>query len=298
MTQSQQNEVAVRDAMIGASSVSTFIAALKQLNLTAFELGIAADGSLLYLSPDEGQQAFNISDEADTNRLKGQLDDAEVKPCALLLGTDFCGPQAEAHVTWAVNAVRAAQTLGANVVRLDPLTANRELDMPQIRDNFVRSVSQVLEQTADTGVAIGIENHGAIGNDPEFLDGIFERINDERLGITLDCGNFYWSGVPLQELYGILEHFAPRARHTHIKSIAYPAEVRETRRQTGYEYGRYCAPIHQGDIDIKRVLTILQQAGYQNALCIENEALGKFPESERLQIIQGEVDLLRTLQSA
>jgi sugar phosphate isomerase/epimerase len=293
---SQHNEVAVRDAMLGAASMAEALTALRELNVSAFELALTPDGRLLYLS-DNGQDDFNMADASSITRCKTQLDEAGIRVCAVLLGTDFCGPNAAGHITWAVSAVRAAKALGAGVVRIDPLTSNRELSMPQIRDNFVRGINQVLEQTADTGVDLGIENHGAVGNDPAFLDGIFERIDDARLGMTLDTGNFYWSGVPLQELYGIFEHFAPRAKHTHIKSIAYPAEMREIRRATGYEYGRYCAPIDQGDIDISRVLRILREAGYRNSLCIENEALGRFPAEERLKVLRSEAELLRALQT-
>jgi hypothetical protein len=94
--------------------------------------------------------------------------------------------------------------------------------------------------------------------------------------MTLDTGNFYWYGHPLRVVYALLERFAPRAVHTHIKNIAYPAELAETRREIGYEYGRYAAPLDEGNIAMDRVVGILRRAGYRGDLCIENEALARY----------------------
>jgi sugar phosphate isomerase/epimerase len=110
--------------------------------------------------------------------------------------------------------------------------------------------------------------------------------------MTLDTGNFYWYGWPLSQLYRTLEHFAPRAKHTHIKNINYPAEMVEKRREIGYEYGKYCSPLDEGNIDIARVVRLLVAAGYTGDLCIENEALGKYPQAERIGVLQRDADTL------
>jgi hypothetical protein len=39
-----------------------------------------------------------------------------------------------------------------------------------IGDNLIRCVRRVLDQTTDTGVGLGIENHGRFFNDPAVLD--------------------------------------------------------------------------------------------------------------------------------
>ena len=57
-----------------------------------------------------------------------------------------------------------------------------------------------VERTSRRKVDLAIENHGAQGNDPAFLDGVFQKVRSPRLGMTLDVGNFYWSGKPLSEV--------------------------------------------------------------------------------------------------
>ena len=292
-------EIAVCDAMLqratqpGKSCFET----LRAVGLSSFEAMIRPDGTLGYLQTEDGDTPFSIADEASLQTLKSRLKKEEVKIAALLLGTDFSGPEAEMHTAWTINAVRAAQFLGVPVVRIDTATRAAGLSTDIVRDHFVRCILSVLEETDDSGVDLGIENHGTISNDPAYLDEIFARVPDRRLGMTLDTGNFYWYGFPLSELYRVLEHFAPRARHTHVKNINYPAEIVETQREKGYEYGKYCCPLDEGNISMQRVAHILQDAGYTRTLCIENEALGKYPIGERVGILRRDADCLRAAQT-
>jgi sugar phosphate isomerase/epimerase len=163
----------------------------------------------------------------------------------------------------------------------------------------VRALSEILQRTADSGVDLGIENHGGIGNDPEFLGYVLSTVNSPRLGLTLDSGNFYWRGWPLSKVYAIFERFARDVKHTHIKNIAYPEEVRESERAIGYEYGRYVSPIYEGDIDLSRYVRLLKQAGYSRDLCMEDESLGRFTEVERRENLRkGRQYLERLIQTA
>jgi sugar phosphate isomerase/epimerase len=286
-------DVAVRDATVTVRDGQSFFDALREIDVISFELGLRMDCTLLQPLAVQGEASFSVVDEASTARLKARVDSENIHVCALLLGTDFSAPNVEEHITWAVHAVRIAEQLGTPTVRLDPLTGNSTLPRSQICDNFVRCVERVLEATEDSSVDLGIENHGAVGNDVEFLDGIFERVHSPRLGMTIDTGNFYWSGLPLQDVYGVIEHLAPRAKHTHIKNIAYPMELRESSRPTGYEYERYVAPLYEGDLDIPHMVRTLRAAGYTHPLCIENEALFKYPPEERQEVVRREVALLR-----
>jgi sugar phosphate isomerase/epimerase len=174
-------------------------------------------------------------------------------------------------------------------------------ETPEDRDARVRrytaAVREVLSRTAGSPVAVGMENHGPQGNEPEFLAGVLDAVPDPRLGLTLDTGNFYWSGQPLTELYRIYARFAPRVRHTHVKSIAYPPEERERRRETGWKYGEYASPLARGDIDFPRVVKLLRDAGYDGSLTIENESFGRFPAADRPGVLISDATYLRQLLS-
>jgi sugar phosphate isomerase/epimerase len=91
---------------------------------------------------------------------------------------------------------------------------------------------------------------------------------------------------------------AGSVKHTHIKNIAYPPELREQQRPIGYEYGRYVCPIPDGDIDHRVVVGILRDAGYDGDLCIEDESLGKFSPDERRKVLQRDAEHLKALTAS
>jgi sugar phosphate isomerase/epimerase len=245
------------------------------------------------LRQDDGRP-YSVKDEAATTKLKRRLADEGVRACALLLGTDFYGPDAEAHVDYAVRGAQAARELGAPVVRIDPLNRDKDLGEGEVLVTFVRKLDALARRTRETGVDLGIENHGPFANDPRFLDHVFAATRDDpRVGLTLDTGNFYWFGHPLAEVYKLVQRFTPRAKHTHVKSINYPAALAEKTRPVGHEYGKHCCPLDEGNLELKKVVALLRTGGYTRDLCIENEALGKFPAEQRADIIRRDVKALR-----
>lgn len=285
----------MRDAMVTVAPGQSLFSTLRELEISTFELLVQSNGAMPKVILEDGSAPFSLD---NVGELKTRLNDEDVRVCALLLGTDFGSDQAQQHTLWATQAVRAAHTLGANAVRIDTATANRVLSPAQAREAFVRGILPVLEATADTAVDLGIENHGRISNDPAWLQATFDSVGDPRLGLTLDVGNLYWWGHPLSSLYALIESLAPRARHTHIKSIAYPPEMRETQREIGFEYARYNAPVDRGDIDMKRVVEILHAAGYNRTLCLENEFLGALSPEERIATTRREAQFLRGAQTS
>ncbi len=272
--------ISIRDAMIPVAEGGSFFDAVRGIGVSAVELEIREDLTC------PAFPAESIKDVASIRSLRKAFADEAMRISALLLATDFSGPCAESHVAWATRAVRAAAELGVPVIRIDPLTADRTLATDVVRERFTRHASQLLEQTRGSAVELGMENHGPLANDPAFIDGVFASIPDPRLGLTLDTGNFYWFGFSLDELYDLIDRFAARAKHTHIKSINYPPELRNQRRPVGIDYGKYCCSLDEGNLDLRRIVGSLRRAGYRRNLCIENESLGKHPPAMRAKLLE------------
>jgi sugar phosphate isomerase/epimerase len=282
--------VSIRDAMLldaRNSSTADAFAALGELGASAIELEFSIEGSLPKLFDSAGT-AYSLATDAQLREVRDALALANVRTSALLLGTDFAADDPRPSIEWTLRAIAAAKALGAPAVRID-MTHRREMPRERARERFLHCISRIFDQSRDSRVDLGIENHGAVSNDPEFLDAVFAAEPNPRLGLTLDIGNFYWYGYPLEELYGLVEHFAPRARHTHIKSINYPPERARQRREMGFEYGKYCSPLDEGNLDLPRIVRTLDAAGYRRGLCIENEALGKYPAEQRMGILRRDV---------
>jgi len=283
--------ISIRDGVVMEGKYATLAEGLRALGVEAVELGFNRDRTAM--AADSAPRMPLDSPDA-VKRYRDHLAQHGVRPAAFLLATDFNQPDLDAEVAWVVGAVRAADILGMAAIRVDSaMTGQRELPMEERVDRYARGIKQVLAETEGAKVALGVENHGYQGNDPKWLDSLFEKVGSPRFGMTLDTGNFYWAGHPLDRVYEILEHLAALTKHTHAKNIAYPPELRNVQREMGFEYGKYVAPLYEGDIDHRRVAQILKKAGYDGDLCIEDESLGHYTEAERREVLRKDVEHFR-----
>ena len=282
--------LAVRDVHLRQTGEKDCWAAMKSLGVEGAEVEVNRDFSCPNLfTPDK---KHSIATDDQIRALAADLQAHKLQIPAFCLMNRF-DENPDEEIAWTAAVARAAQKLGVKVIRIDVVP--RRLSGEDFFKFAVDTCKRLVEQIGGTGVKLGIENHGGTTNQLEFLERLFDAVGSDRLGLTLDTANFYWFGYPLDELYTIYTKLAKRAFHTHCKSIAYPKNVQNTKRSMGWEYGKYNCPIFEGDIDFKRVLGILREAGYAGALCIENESLSKFAESERADVLKREVKFLRGL---
>ena len=287
-------DVAIRDAVVPKLEGRTLFQNLREIGVSAVELEWLQDGTTPHVTDADGKP-YRIRNAKDAQHLRRRLDDEGVRAAALLLATDFSGDRPDAQMWWARAATDTALCVGAPVVRIDPLARDPSLHPRYVRDNFVQHVGQVLmhNRPFSLGTDVGIENHGPIANDPAWLDDVLAALPNPELGLTLDTGNFYWYGFALEEVYGLIEKYAPRAKHTHLKNINYPPDLANRRREIGYGYKEFCCPLHEGNLDLRRVVRILRDAGYDRNLCIEDESLFKRAPEHRVDVLRREVEALR-----
>jgi sugar phosphate isomerase/epimerase len=273
--------------------VSTHAQTLRALSIDHVEVWLEPDGALRHWQRPDGEP-WRVRTPEEAGEFGRELRLHDITPHALCLPTDFAAQtDGEPHVSWASRAVFLAQAMGAQVVRIDTATRDHTLAAEEVLRRFCEAAAQVLLATREAPLPLGIENHGHVSNEPAFLDEIFHRVPDERLGLTLDPGNFYWFGLPLEVVYEVCEHFAPRTRHTHFKNIGYPLEAQAEPRTAGWKYDEFVAPLGRGDLDMARLVAILKRAGYNGDLCIEDESLGRFEASEREQVLAEDAECLR-----
>lgn len=273
--------VSIRDHTALAGGYDTLADALPDLGLNAVELHADRDFTVTSLCAGK-ETRHNVATQVGRQTLGEEIERTGFAVTAFLLATDVNGADPGREVAWVVGMAEAAAALGVPALRVDAaMTGERELALEARQDLFAAALRSVIEQSGGNSVDFGIENHGIQGNDPEFLEGLMARVGSNRLGMTLDTGNFYWAGHPREDVYPILERLAPRTVHTHVKNIAYPADQRDVRRPAGWEYGQFVCPIPEGDIDHARVARILASAGYKRDLCIEDESLDRFDTETR-----------------
>jgi sugar phosphate isomerase/epimerase len=283
--------IACRDAHLGETGEPDAWAAMSAIGVDGAEVTVTLTGDCPGLFGLK--KPASIAKPDGVKALADLLNQNRKKISAFCLHNNFDG-NLEPEIECVKMTARAARELGVPAVRLD-VQPRKIKDQDEFLKFAIQTGKRIIEVTADTNVRFGVENHGGTTNRPEFLKPFFEGVGSKRFGLTLDTANFYWFGHPLSELYGIYRTFAPNVCHTHCKSIKYPEPERDKQRPIRWEYGKYCCPIYEGDIDFKRVVRILRRAGYQGALCIENESLGRFPKEQRKEILRKEADFLRNL---
>ncbi len=276
------------DGVLMQTKIADCWNATKAVGATGIEASIAPDLSFPRLF--HPTRKYSAATAEDLETLKKDAAAAGCKITAFLMATQFDVRGAE-EVAWVIKAAQAAQALGVRAIRID--VVKHKSDNSDFLESVTGMLKEVVAKTSDTGVDFGVENHGNTTNDPNFLDALFSGVASTRLGLTLDTGNFYWFGHPLPNVYELFEKYATRVVHTHCKSIGYPADQRNQQRPMGWKYGEYTCPLDQGDIDFRRVIKILRDAGYQNDLCIEDESLDKVPEAKRTATLAKEFDYLK-----
>ena len=283
--------VSIRDHMLGSTGISDPVEAMKELGLESLELAVG-DGPVVGTFP-RGDEPVDLGSKDDLDFLQATLDENGLSVCALLMANDFSSDDYEGEVEELIVTCRAAERLGVPTVRIDLIPHQGEMAEGRFIERSARAARRALAEC--TEVKLGIENHGGTSNRPDFLRKMFDATGEDRLGLTLDTGNFYWFGHPLQEVYELMERYASRVYHTHCKNINYPEDIREERREVGFQYGEYVCPIYKGDVDHKKVVEILTGVGYEGSLCIEDECLGRFDGEERADVLQKDVDYLKSL---
>ena len=260
------------------------------------ELEVGRDNSVFAIQPTAGKERFKLDTPIGVEDFRKHLDSTGKCVTALLMSNNFGSDDFDGEVNWTIKAVEAASALGIPAVRLDAIM-HGEQDQPLERNVqvFADAMMRVLDATPDAKVDMGVENHGYQGNMPEFLDSLLGKVGSPRLGLTIDTGNFYWRGHPLSRVYEIIERFAPHCKHTHAKNIKYPPNKREIERAMGWEYGKYVSTLYDGDIDHRRVVEILEAAGYYRDLCLEDESLGKYTPEQRRTVLTKDADFFREI---
>ncbi len=286
----------IRDDILASAGYSSLISGLKELNVKGIELFVAHDGTVPSLEDTGDGLRLNLLDASHRDTLHAQLATAGAHVSALCMGNNFNAENHDEQVKWAVETVQAAHIMGVPAIRIDAIMSHeRTLPLETRQQIAAKAIREILDLTDNTDVELGIENHGVQGNDPDFLQGLLELVDSPRLGMTLDSGNFYWRGWPLSRVYEIFAQFAPHVKHTHIKNISYPADLREIQREIGFEYGKYACPIPDGDIDHSIYVAQLKGVGYDRDLCIEDESLGRYTPAERQDILRRTVHYLDSL---
>lgn len=182
-------------------------------------------------------------------------------------------PEADrAEVERLKKQAEVAAELGASVMRHDVCyrlykTGNgRSFDL--MLPTIAAGAREITEYAQTLGVRTCVENHGFIAQDSDRVERLFNAVAHDNFGLLVDMGNFVCAD---EDNVTAVSRVAPYAIHAHAKDMHLrrdPTPGFASTRGCNYFKG---AILGEGDVDVKRCVSILKRAGYDGYLSIEFE---------------------------
>ena len=216
---------------------------LAEAGYHACEIG-AVKGWFEHIDPD------TVSD-AEIGRVGRKLADLGITPVSLSGHAQLQTPEGAARFG---RAIDIAAALGMEVVN----TYTGDATTDEERDAYFVNVAELCDRAARHGLKIGMETDSNMLPTAEAGREILDRIDrPDVLGFNYDPGNvvYYTGADPLQDIYFAL----PRLVHVHLKD------------KIGGKGIFNFPPPGDGELDLRRLLAILEEAGYSGPISAEVE---------------------------
>ena len=152
-----------------------------------------------------------------------------------------------------------------------------------------RSYGQIVETAEAYEITINIEVHGYFTTNPDFLGKMLDFVDSPYLQLNLDTGNSFIAG---QDPVQFARRFKDRVSHVHVKDVSRSLAEAVRGNQTGIAVS-HCS-IGQGvnADNIRTVLGILHENGFDGVLSMECEGAGGPMIEESLRWLRATLDEL------
>ncbi|MCP4849776.1 MAG: sugar phosphate isomerase/epimerase, partial [Verrucomicrobiaceae bacterium] len=170
------------------------------------------------------------------------------------VGNNFALPEGRARdeqIAAVKGWIDRAAVLGAPHVRVFAGAA-KGIDEAVARRMCVSALEECCDYAGGKGIFLGLENHGGIVARAEGMLEIIAAVKSPWFGVNLDTGNFH-----TEDPYADLAKVAPYAVNVQVK-----VEMRASGQKQHHP------------ADMKRLVKILRDAGYQGYVALEYEAKG------------------------
>jgi sugar phosphate isomerase/epimerase len=157
------------------------------------------------------------------------------------------------------------------IATTDGLHRPEGLSDPEAMEAMKRSYGQILEVAEAYEITVNIEVHGYFTTDPEQLAAMFGFSDSPYLRLNLDTGNSFIAG---RDPVAFCQRFLDRISHVHVKDVSETLAAAVRGHDTGIAVS-HCAIGEGVNADnIRRVLTMLRDRGYDGVLSMECEGAG------------------------
>lgn len=202
-------------------------------------------------------------DRGYLSELKRRCEDAGVESVLIMCdGEGWLGNPDEAARMQAVENHRkwlhAAKFLGCHSIRVNARSDGSREEQMRLAADGLRKLSELGDEY---GLHVIVENHGGFSSDGSWLAEVMRLVDHPRCGTLPDFGNFHLGDGKWYDKYQGVEELMPYAKAVSAKSHKFgPAGT-------------------ESEIDYRRMLGIVLQAGYRSFIGVEWE--GGEPDEEQ-----------------
>jgi len=190
-----------------------------------------------------------------TEEVRQKLDEHGLTPVSLSGHSDLTTRDGLEH---GLRAVRWAAEYGIPIVNT---AVGGHASKEESEDAFLGQIGELADAAEKAGIVVALEIHGDIMASGRKTLPLLEKIGRDSVKVNYDTANVeFYSG---DKAVDDLEAIAPHLAHVHLKDTAGGKGV--------WDFGA----IGSGSVDFRRVLEILEEAGYDGPLSVEIEFQGE-----------------------
>jgi sugar phosphate isomerase/epimerase len=172
-------------------------------------------------------------------------------------------------VPYVLKTIPWAKHLGCpRIATTDGLRKPEGLSDNEAMESMRRSYGQIIEVAEAYGISINIEVHGYFTTNPDRLAEMLKFCDSPFLSLNLDTGNSFIAG---QDPAAFAERFKDQVNHVHVKDVSRSLASAVRGDETGIAVSHCALGDGVNAENIKRVLAILRDRGYDGVLSMECE---------------------------
>ncbi len=209
---------------------------------------------------------------AQLPKIRQQIADAGLDLAVYSIGNDFFQPDRavwEKQLADLKTGVDTANQLEVGLVRVFSGNHKAGYSLADGMDWIVEGLVAGAAYAQQHGVILALENHGLMAGRSDQVRQIIETVNSSSLRANLDTGNFLLVG---QDPTDAARDLADLVALVHLKDFAVAPAGQTTHVYTGLDGVGYTgAVVGAGQVDLARIISILDHSGYDGWLSLEYE---------------------------
>ena len=157
------------------------------------------------------------------------------------------------------------------IATTDGLHKPEGLSDAEAMESMKRSYGQIIEVAEAYEIIISIEVHGYFTTKPDMMEKMLAFCDSPYLRMNMDTGNTFIAG---QDPVAFCERFKRKVTHVHVKDVSESLAAAVRGEQTGIAVSQCAIGDGVNAENIKKVLTILRDIGFDGILSMECEGAG------------------------